>query len=145
HGIRPNPQHPILGLQHHFNPRRNIIRNQRRHANAKVHVEPIAQLTRNPFNDTLALVDVFPWLSNHFLNSVIVSSRRIPCTRSVSLPSSFMLSILGTRYLPSSPSASQFAAHTIPPEKSASHTPKEYESHLRPTLPHRPTARPRRS
>src|SRR5208282_2426764 len=96
--IRPNPQHSILGLQHHFNSRRNVIADERRHSNTKVHVEPIAQLTRNPFNDTLALVDVFPWLSNHFRNSVILCSRRIPRTRSVSLPSSFMIrySVLGT-------------------------------------------------
>src|SRR5260370_9118774 len=36
-----------------------MIRDQRRHANAQVHVEPIAQLARNPVHDALALLDVF--------------------------------------------------------------------------------------
>ena len=39
-----------------------MIRNQRRHANAQVHIESVAQLARNPLHDAFALVGIFAGL-----------------------------------------------------------------------------------
>jgi hypothetical protein len=59
-----------------------MIRNQRRHPNAKIHIKPIAQLPRNPLHNALALVDIFARLIHNFAHPVLLSEDFASRTRS---------------------------------------------------------------
>src|SRR5258708_29661714 len=107
--IRPNPQHPILTLQHNFNPRRNVIRDKRRHPNAEIHIDPIPQFQRNPFHDAFAFVQVF--------HNTVASGRWSVVSKKWSL-SRFGFTAHCPLFLPF---FSQSASRKLPPEKSASH------------------------
>src|SRR5216684_2227175 len=47
---RPHAQHAVLALQHDLHPLGNVVRHQRRHADAHLHIEAITQLTSNAFS-----------------------------------------------------------------------------------------------
>ncbi len=51
-----------------------MIRNQRRHPNPQVHIEPIPQLARNPIHNPLALLDIFPGFFITIFHPVILSA-----------------------------------------------------------------------
>src|SRR5581483_4063762 len=55
---RSNPEHAVFTLQNDVDARRNVVRNQRRHANAEVHVETVAEFLGDALDDALAFFDI---------------------------------------------------------------------------------------
>ena len=59
HRIRADAEHAIFALQNDIHSRWDVIRNKRGHADAEIHVEPIAQFARDPLYDAITLLRVF--------------------------------------------------------------------------------------
>src|SRR5215469_17267162 len=57
--IRSDSEHAVFALQHHLNALGNVVGNERRHANAQVHIESIAQFAGNTLYDAFAFIEVF--------------------------------------------------------------------------------------
>src|ERR1700733_4780355 len=155
HRIRPNSEHPILRLKRHLDPARHMIRNQRRHANPKVHIEPIAQFARNPPDNAFALVDIFRRLIHRprsrslsrttlnrppprrtvILNEILLRQQRSETAVEGPLHSKTHPNIAARFPTLSAQSCARSAARITLLEKSASHKSKAYGSDPRPSLP----------
>src|SRR5580700_7686432 len=57
--IGPDAEHAVFALQNHVHARRHVVSHQRRHSNAQVDVETVAQFAGDAFDDALAPVDIF--------------------------------------------------------------------------------------
>ena len=51
--VGPHAEDAVLGLEDHLHPRRDEVRDERRHADAEVHVHPVAQLLRGAPDDAV--------------------------------------------------------------------------------------------
>ena len=52
--VRADAEDAVLRLEHHLDPGRHVVGDERRHADAEVHVEPVAQLPGDARGDLLA-------------------------------------------------------------------------------------------
>jgi hypothetical protein len=63
--IGPDAEHPVLRVQRDIHSGRHMIRDQRRQADAEIHVVAVVQLPRDPQNDPFPLVHGLQRLTDH--------------------------------------------------------------------------------
>src|SRR5882724_2596315 len=99
-----------------------MIRDQRRHADAEVYVESVAQFASDALHDAVAFIEVFGRF-RHGYSSLVVRRWASGPSATTSMP---LAQWLGQRrktndQRPVLPSFSQFSSRTLRLEKSASH------------------------